>query len=540
MVYLMGFGLLLAFAGCIALLVFWLRERSDATGLAKRFDAVEVERDKLRAEVDRLAPWSSIADVAAESEKMRAEAAAILEQAQRDADILIANASEHYERHTKEAKEAEKKALRDAEALLAAASRDATILQANAERRVREINERAYITTEKLGQHERAIRAMKNQLDGLGTEYLRPTSDLLDGLAADYGHKEAGQNLKAARANSKSIVDRGEATSCDYVEASRADKAQALILDSFNGKVDAILSRVKHDNHGKLAQRIRDAQAMVNQGGQAFRNARITEVYLDARLMELKWAAAVQELKRREQEEQRAIREQIREEQRAQREFEKAKKQAAKEQKLLQEAMAKARSKLEAAAAEQRAEYEAQLEALQQQLEESEIKNQRAISMAQQTRRGHVYIISNPGAFGESVYKIGLTRRLDPLERVKELGDASVPFPFDVHAVLYSEDAPALETELHKRFVLQQVNKVNHRKEFFDLQLGELRNAIEELGIDANWTMVAEATEYRESRAISELITIDMEAREQWLNRQLSLDPVLVNGDSDAADDEDL
>ncbi|MFO0952123.1 MAG: GIY-YIG nuclease family protein [Isosphaeraceae bacterium] len=98
-----------------------------------------------------------------------------------------------------------------------------------------------------------------------------------------------------------------------------------------------------------------------------------------------------------------------------------------------------------------------------------------------------------PGSFGENVFKIGLTRRLDPNERVRELGDASVPFPFDVHARLKSDDAPALEAALHRRFVEHQVNKVNRRKEFFRVGLGEIRKAVDDLGIECEWTMEYEA-----------------------------------------------
>ena len=108
--------------------------------------------------------------------------------------------------------------------------------------------------------------------------------------------------------------------------------------------------------------------------------------------------------------------------------------------------------------------------------------------MAQQTRRGHVYIISNVGSFGDHVYKIGLTRRLEPQDRVDELGDSSVPFRFDVHAMIYSEDAPALESKLHKHFVMMQLNKINHRKEFFRVDLNHIREEIETLGITPKWT----------------------------------------------------
>ena len=125
--------------------------------------------------------------------------------------------------------------------------------------------------------------------------------------------------------------------------------------------------------------------------------------------------------------------------------------------------------------------------------------------MAQQTRRGHVYIISNIGSFGENVYKIGLTRRLEPLDRVKELGDASVPFPFDVHAMIYSEDAPTLERELHQLFKHHEVNKVNTRKEFFNTSLTEIKEEVERQGYTCHWTIKANAEEYRESQNFKSL-----------------------------------
>jgi len=171
------------------------------------------------------------------------------------------------------------------------------------------------------------------------------------------------------------------------------------------------------------------------------------------------------------------------------------------------------------------------LQALQEKLKIAEEKRQRAISMAQQTRCGHVYIISNIGSFGEEVYKIGLTRRLEPLDRVRELGDSSVPFEFDVHALIKSDDAPSLEHQLHRHFLLHQVNKVNHRKEFFRCDLTKIRSEVESLGLQAQWTMRAEARDYRETLAIERKIASDPISREQWLQRQLELD--LTQDDED-------
>ena len=126
------------------------------------------------------------------------------------------------------------------------------------------------------------------------------------------------------------------------------------------------------------------------------------------------------------------------------------------------------------------------------------------MSRAQLTKSGHVYVISNVGSFGGGTLKIGMTRRLDPMDRVKELGDASVPFGFDVHAMMYSEDAPALEKTLHKRFSGRRVNLVNPRKEFFVVDLDEVEAAATENDAEVAFTKAAEAEEYRRTLSILE------------------------------------
>lgn len=402
--------------------------------------------------------------------------------------------------------------------------RGAIIESANAE--ARSIAGDALDAKRNAEKYSQTASAMKNLIDGYGDQYIRPIESLLDDLAEEFDHKEAGRELKSARDRTRRLITEGRAATCEYVEPSRREGADRFVLDAFNGKVDSVLSTVRHDNYGTLEQRIHDAFALVNHGGEAFRNARVTRAYLDARLTELRWAVIAQELKRQEQEEQRRIREQIREEEKARRDFERAQREAEREEMLLRKAMQDAQSQLAIATAEQKEQYESQLAELSDRLRQAEEKGQRAISMAQQTKRGHVYVISNVGSFGQDIVKIGLTRRLEPMDRVRELGDASVPFEFDVHAVIWSEDAPALETRLHKHFLLAQVNKVNHRKEFFRTSVGDIRRELESLGIDAHWTMVAEAREYRETVAIERAITSDPAARQQWLDRQLTLDPV--------------
>ncbi|MGI4831341.1 MAG: hypothetical protein ACRYFU_24650 [Janthinobacterium lividum] len=153
---------------------------------------------------------------------------------------------------------------------------------------------------------------------------------------------------------------------------------------------------------------IRDAFTLVNFNGTAFRNARIQESYLESRLMELRWAVAVQEIKLREKEEQRQIKEQIREEERAQREFQRAMRDATREEEALRKTMEKVQGQVEKASAEQRQKYEAQLAEMAERLRQAEERNQRALSMAQQTKVGHVYIISNVGSLVRTCTRSGL------------------------------------------------------------------------------------------------------------------------------------
>jgi len=211
-----------------------------------------------------------------------------------------------------------------------------------------------------------------------------------------------------------------------------------------------------------------------------------------------------------EREHQAALREQIREEQRRQREIEVAEeeqRQAERDRKAAEDALerAKAEAAREAAevfgklSAEAAAQHALKIDELQAQLIEAIEKSQRAISNAQLTRKGCVYVISNIGSFGEGLLKIGMTRRHDPMDRVKELGDASVPFPFDVHMKITCEDAPTLENALHKKFHHRRKNKVNLRKEFFAVTIAEVAEAVERLHGKVEYVADAEALDYRNS-----------------------------------------
>jgi hypothetical protein len=274
-----------------------------------------------------------------------------------------------------------------------------------------------------------------------------------------------------------------------------------LVLRAFNGESNSVIAKVKWNNVNQMQERIKKSFEAINKLGKSS-TISIEDEYFDLKIKELILEHEFQLKKQKEKEELRAIQEEIREEEKAKREFEKAQKDAEKEEKNYQTALNKARKEISELTGDKHDKLKVQIEKLELELKESQEKKERAMSMAQQTKRGHVYVISNVGSFGENVYKIGMTRRLEPVDRVKELGDASVPFRFDIHAMMYSDDAPNLEKELHRAFEEKKVNMLNYRKEFFNVTLDEIESQIKETGIDAEFTKLPEAIEYRETLAI--------------------------------------
>jgi len=274
-----------------------------------------------------------------------------------------------------------------------------------------------------------------------------------------------------------------------------------LMVRAFNGESDSCILKVKWNNVVVMEQRIRKALEAINKLGTTH-NIFITQEYLDVKLEELRLTHELEEKLYKEKEEQRRIQEQMREEEKVQREIEKAKKEAEDEENRYQKALEKAKAELEEAQGTEVDQLNEKIQALEDQLTHAHEEKERALSRAQLTKSGHVYIISNIGSFGENVFKIGMTRRLDPFDRIKELGDASVPFGFDVHAMVYSENAPDLESKLHDFFGLKRINLINERKEFFNVTIQELEQFAKENGLSITITALAEAKEYRETLAI--------------------------------------
>lgn len=277
---------------------------------------------------------------------------------------------------------------------------------------------------------------------------------------------------------------------------------QKLLLRAFNAECDDIVEHVRYTNLEASEKRITSSQEAISKLGSMMGIA-ITPMYYRLKIEELYLAFEYQQKKQEEKEAQKEARARMREEAKLAKELEEARKTIEKEQKHYQNAMSKLEQQLgscapdeQQALLEKKAEIEAQLSKLDASLKDVDYR-------AANQKAGYVYVISNIGAFGENVYKIGMTRRLDPMERVDELGDASVPFDFDVHAMIFSEDAPALEAALHRAFAAQKLNFVNTRREFFRVSLDEIKKVVKEnFDKTVEFTELPEAEQYRMSLAL--------------------------------------
>lgn len=250
-----------------------------------------------------------------------------------------------------------------------------------------------------------------------------------------------------------------------------------LFLRAFNSDCEDVISKVKYNNFDVSLKKIHQSANSIERLGKSM-SLKITQKYIDWKEEELTLAFEYQQKKQEEKEAQKAARAEMREAARLQKEIEAQRKKIEKEQTHYQTAYEKLLKQLEedpdnSDLLAKKSELENQLNDIDRAIKDIDYReaNQRA---------GYVYIISNIGAFGENVYKIGMTRRLDPQDRVDELGDASVPFNFDVHAMIFSDDAPALETALHKAFEDRKLNMVNTRREFFNVTLDEIKEVVKE------------------------------------------------------------
>jgi len=272
------------------------------------------------------------------------------------------------------------------------------------------------------------------------------------------------------------------------------------IIRAFNNECDSIIDKVKFNNIEAFRKKIEKSYNDLNKMNAKMSISLVPE-FLDLKLKELNLCYEYEVKKQEEKEEQKEIRERLREEVKLQKEIEEERKKVQKEQSHYQNALSQIEDQLKSdpeneELLKKKAEIEGTLTDIDTSLKDMDYREANK-------RAGYVYVISNIGSFGENVYKIGMTRRLDPTERVDELGDASVPFNFDIHAMIFSDDAPALETALHQAFENRKVNMVNQRREFFNVTLDEIENEVKKnFDKTVEFIRMAPAEQYRESVAL--------------------------------------
>lgn len=279
---------------------------------------------------------------------------------------------------------------------------------------------------------------------------------------------------------------------------------QKLLLRAFNSECDEIINKVKYNNYDTSVKKMeRSFNAIAKLG--ITMSISITSNYYDLKIQELQLALEYQIQKQREKEEKAELRAQQREEARLQKELKEQRKNIDKERKHYEQALSNINKQISSSSDENIKELNKKKEEIIQSLSDIDTKIKDIDYREANQKAGYVYIISNIGSFGEGIYKIGMTRRLNPQERVDELGDASVPFKFDVHAMIFSEDAPALEAKLHRAFEDRKLNLVNQRREFFKVSLDEIKEVVKNnFDKTVEFVEVPDADQYRISLKLRE------------------------------------
>ena len=315
--------------------------------------------------------------------------------------------------------------------------------------------------------------------------------DALDTLRM--GQKDMVKNGRSGEIISPMLLDNSQSKG-------RAMQNQLIkaAIRGFNGEADALLVKVTVSNVDKKVQALRKAFEQINKMYQ--RNmVCLTLPYLESKIEELRLAAEYEMQKQEEKELLREQRAKEKEDKKLQAEIANRRKQLEKDRKHFKQMLANVEEIIKTASPDEIDKLKSQLSEYQDKLSELDEIEEDIDYREGHATAGYVYIISNIGAFGEDVYKIGVTRRLEPTDRIRELGSASVPFQFDVHALIFSEEAFALESELHNKFAKYKVNKVNGRKEYFKVPFAEIKAVLDshkELAIEL--TETAEAFEYRQ------------------------------------------
>lgn len=343
------------------------------------------------------------------------------------------------------------------------------------------------------------IKKLEFEIKDLETTILTKQYDFSDYSALS--SEECKNRLASLKLKEKELIK------SDYAITVVSDDTKKVINNNikqmircFNAESDNIILSVNAKNIDSMRSKLTKSFETINKIFETD-GLKLTPDLLDIKLEELNLVYTAEIKKEQEKEIQREIKEQMKEEERVRREIEKEKAKIEKDQNQFSNELSKVMKYLQNTNNDvEKQLYVDKIRELEAKIKELEAQKETVLEREANARAGFVYIISNIGSFGEDIYKIGMTRRLEPMDRIKELSSASVPFEFDVHAMIFSDDAPALETSLHNYFDTYKVNKINPRKEFFKIALDEIESYVKtNFDTTVEFTKVPLATEYRQS-----------------------------------------
>ena len=380
---------------------------------------------------------------------------------------------------------------------------------------VSSLQEKVNNLDEEINSLSQEIEKKKSEIVELDEEALMQSFSLYKPTYSFTHSEEYKLKLDEIRKEQKAMIKRGVAAMGDLTWTVNGSKSQGkkmvkdtqkLLLRAFNSECEHVTEKVRYNNFESCEKRITKAYLAISKLGVVM-NISINPDYYDSKIEELHLALEYQQKKQEEKEHQKELREQAREEAKLKKEIAEARKKVSKEKAHYSNALETVLEQLSSATdIEEKNALEMKIKDLKAQLIEID-KNMADIDYRESNQRaGYVYVISNIGSFGENVYKIGMTRRLDPMERVYELGDASAPFNFDVHAMIFSDDAPKLEAALHHAFEDKKINMVNTRREFFHVSLSDIEKVVKEnYDGTVEFTKIPDAQQYRESLKMKNL-----------------------------------
>ena len=355
---------------------------------------------------------------------------------------------------------------------------------------------------EKKQQLNDEIGRLKDELNTLECEEVVSHYDFSEYAALT--SEDCKNKLAKLKLDEKQLIKDGKAliiTSNDSKKEIKNNEKQ--LLRCFNAECDNLLFNISVKNIDSIRTKVTKAFESLNKIFETD-GMKISNELLSMKLDEITLVYTAELKKEEEREIQKAIKEQMIEEEKVRKEIEKEKAKLEKDQNQCQNEVNKLMGYLQKSKDDiERQLYVDKIKELEAKIAELETQKATVLEREANARAGYVYVISNIGSFGDDVYKIGMTRRLEPMDRIKELSSASVPFEFDVHAMIFSDDAPALETSLHKHFEKQSVNKVNLRKEFFHVNIDDIEKFVKEnFNNTTEFTKIPVAREYRQSLEI--------------------------------------